>query len=322
MAIIDVFNGDADGICALLQMRLADPQKSTLVTGVKRDIQLLSRVDANNDDQLNVFDISMEKNHTDLIRLLGQGVNVFYVDHHRAGEVPQHPHLNAIINTAPETCTSLLVNDYLGGQFKAWAITAAFGDNMIRQAESIGRTMHYSADRISQLEVLGVCLNYNGYGETIDDLHIAPDKLYLSLLDYPEPIDFVNDSSSCYSLLKAGYYDDLTLAGRVKCDFQTEAIKIIILPDEPWARRVSGALGNQLTNADPDRAHAVLTGNHQGGYLVSVRAPLSKRSGADEVCGMFPTGGGRAAAAGINHLPLDSYDEFVVAMQKMYQKQV
>ena len=28
----DVFNGDADGICALIQLRLAEPIKSTLVT--------------------------------------------------------------------------------------------------------------------------------------------------------------------------------------------------------------------------------------------------------------------------------------------------
>ncbi|MEJ2533090.1 MAG: DHH family phosphoesterase, partial [Halioglobus sp.] len=39
----DVFNGDADGICALLQLRKAQPLESTLVTGVKRDINLLSR---------------------------------------------------------------------------------------------------------------------------------------------------------------------------------------------------------------------------------------------------------------------------------------
>ena len=42
----DVFNGDADGICALLQLRLAEPREAQLVTGVKRDINLLSRVEA------------------------------------------------------------------------------------------------------------------------------------------------------------------------------------------------------------------------------------------------------------------------------------
>ena len=40
MARYDVFNGDADGICALLQLRLAAPADSTLITGVKRDIDL------------------------------------------------------------------------------------------------------------------------------------------------------------------------------------------------------------------------------------------------------------------------------------------
>lgn len=40
----DIFNGDADGICALHQLRLAEPREATLVTGVKRDIRLLEQV--------------------------------------------------------------------------------------------------------------------------------------------------------------------------------------------------------------------------------------------------------------------------------------
>ncbi|MGB0765140.1 MAG: DHH family phosphoesterase, partial [Luminiphilus sp.] len=44
MTHFDVFNGDADGICALLQLRQADARPSQLVTGVKRDISLLERV--------------------------------------------------------------------------------------------------------------------------------------------------------------------------------------------------------------------------------------------------------------------------------------
>ena len=41
----DVFNGDADGIIALTQLRLAEPKDSQLITGIKRDIALLSQVD-------------------------------------------------------------------------------------------------------------------------------------------------------------------------------------------------------------------------------------------------------------------------------------
>ena len=46
MTHYDVFNGDADGICALQQLRLAEPRDAVLVTGVKRDIALLDRVPA------------------------------------------------------------------------------------------------------------------------------------------------------------------------------------------------------------------------------------------------------------------------------------
>ena len=46
MAHYDAFNGDADGLCALHQLRLAQPLEAVLVTGVKRDIALLKRIDA------------------------------------------------------------------------------------------------------------------------------------------------------------------------------------------------------------------------------------------------------------------------------------
>jgi hypothetical protein len=44
MPYIDVFNGDADGVCALHQLRLHNPQESRIVTGVKRDTLLLKRI--------------------------------------------------------------------------------------------------------------------------------------------------------------------------------------------------------------------------------------------------------------------------------------
>ena len=40
----DVFNGDADGLCALHQLRLVTPRASILVTGTKREINLLEHV--------------------------------------------------------------------------------------------------------------------------------------------------------------------------------------------------------------------------------------------------------------------------------------
>ena len=91
-----------------------------------------------------------------------------------------------------------------------------------------------------------------------------------------------------------------------------------MLPNEPWARRVSGVYSNDLANADPARAHAVITLRANGCYLVSVRAPLDNKTGADELCMQFPTGGGRKAAAGINDLPAEMLQEFIDAFARFY----
>jgi len=93
---------------------------------------------------------------------------------------------------------------------------------------------------------------------------------------------------------------------------------VFILPDERWARRVSGVYSNQLANGSPGRGHAVLTERADGTYLVSVRAPLDNKVGADELCRRFPTGGGRKAAAGINALPADQLDDFIDQFTAFY----
>ena len=90
MALFDLFNGDADGICSLIQLRLEEPRDSTLITGVKRDINLLARVEAVAGDRITVLDVSMDKNRSALDKVLQSGADVFYVDHHFPGDIPEH----------------------------------------------------------------------------------------------------------------------------------------------------------------------------------------------------------------------------------------
>jgi hypothetical protein len=103
-------------------------------------------------------------------------------------------------------------------------------------------------------------------------------------------------------------------------EYRDDAVAVFMMPDEPWARRVSGVYSNDLANSDPDRAHAVLTAKASGCYLVSVRAPLNNKTGADELCMKFPTGGGRKAAAGINDLPGDMLQEFIDTFAAFYAR--
>ena len=130
MNLIDVFNGDADGLCALHQLRLVHPAESLLVTGVKRDTRLLQKVRAGPGDCVTVLDISLDQNRDALLGLLERGIEVQYFDHHYAGSIPEHPHLKACIDSDPQVCTSMLVDRQLSGAARVWAVVAAFGDNL------------------------------------------------------------------------------------------------------------------------------------------------------------------------------------------------
>ncbi len=317
---IDVFNGDADGICALIQYRLANPAKSQLITGVKRDIQLLKQLNVSSGDKITVFDISMAKNADDLHRILDRGALVFYVDHHISGEIPDNPHLQAIIDTSPTTCTSLLVNQYLKGRFKEWAIVAAFGDNMTTSAEKLAKDISLDTNKVNQLKKLGISINYNGYGTNLEDLHFKPDELYQEMVKYKSPFDFIDDPISCYKNLQAGYDNDISETQNIHPILNNEEIAVYQLPDELWARRVSGVFGNQLANQYPDRAHAILSHHPKSGLVVSVRAPLNNLDHAGELCSSFPTGGGRKGAAGINQLPDDQLQNFISQFKKTYKR--
>ncbi len=317
MSNFDVFNGDADGICALIQLRQHQPLQSTRVTGVKRDINLLKRVDASAGDQVTVLDVSLDKNRDALLKVLDQGAEVLYFDHHFAGDIPEHPSLTTHIDTSPTTCTSLLVDQYLHGAYRAWAVTAAFGDNFHDSAIEAAKPLALSAQQLSRLQELGTYINYNGYGSDISDLHFDPDRLYQLMLPYADPLDFIASDPS-FQQLQTGYQEDMRLAEELKAELENTANAVFVLPDASWARRVSGVYGNELARTHQQRAHALLTHKPDGGYLVSVRAPLSNRNGADTLCRQFDTGGGRAAAAGINHLPDADFDNFVKRFQETY----
>ena len=315
----DVFNGDADGICALLQLRLEEPLVSTRITGVKRDIALLERVHAKPGDTVTVLDLSMVKNSDALSQLLAKDVVVDYVDHHAAGAIPSHPNLTATISEAPEVCTALLVNGRLRGAQVDWAITGAFGDNLDEPAQRLAEKSGFRASDIAGLQELGICINYNGYGPSLDDLHFHPDALYQSLLGAERPQAFLD--SSTFRQLRQGYQQDLAASAALTPVVEELAFAVYQLPDAAWARRVSGVFSNDLVRAFPRRAHAVLTERDDDSFLVSVRAPFERRTGAEAVCSQFETGGGREAAAGINRLPAGDLDRLVNALAAEYSGQ-
>lgn len=320
----DVFNGDADGICALHQLRLVDPRTSHLISGVKRDIGLLSRLNSLpecRDNRITALDISLDKNREDLLILLDNNNHVFYADHHYPGEIPDRANLQTIIDSDPNICTGLLIDRMLDGKYGLWAIVAAFGDNLHEAALTRAEPLDLTEEKLAILRETGELLNYNGYGREVGDLLYSPEDLYREVSGYENPFEF-HGTSKILSTLREGFTSDLERARAVQPLSVSASGRIYTFPDASWPRRVAGIFSNEKAREAPGQAHAVLVDNGDASYLVSVRAPLSDKRGAEELCRLFPTGGGREAAAGINSLPADSLDKFIDQFNKKWKQPI
>lgn len=310
MACYDLFNGDADGICALQQLRLQYPREATLVSGLKRDIDLLRRIDVSTGDKITVLDISLDKKRDALVDALATGASVFYADHHFPGEIPVSDQLDCHIDVAADTCTSLIINQLLDNAQASWAVVGAYGDNFDGPASELGESLGLGVSELADLQQLGICLNYNGYGFELDDLMFHPVELFRLIHPYADPREFI-ENETAYAELLEQFQDDMARAQNARADVESSAGAVYLLPDESWARRIVGVMGNDLAKQYPDRAHALLVDMGDGHHRVSVRAPYNHKDGADELCRQFPSGGGRKAAAGINALAQDSLAQFI-----------
>jgi len=318
MKYIDVFNGDADGICALHQLRLHEPQPDArLVSGVKRDITLLDQLTDVSNSTITVLDISLDRNRDSIEKILTHSNTVFYADHHYAGTIPSSDRLMAHIDPDPLTCTSLIVNSLLAEEYGPWAVTGAFGDNLDEPALKLAARLGLETDATELLKETGILLNYNGYGASLSDLFFSPAELYRQVQPFTDPLAFAAESPAL-QILRSGYRKDMERAMSFAPIHEDNGGRIFDLPAEPWARRVAGVYSNTLARQQPALAHALLTANKDGSLRISVRAPLQNRTGADTLCRKFPSGGGRAAAAGINELPAEQLDTFIKAFSSQF----
>ena len=316
----DVFNGDADGICSLVQLRLSNPKNGKLITGVKRDISLLKKISPVKKDSVTVLDISMKRNYQEVVDFLELGVEIFYADHHQSGDLLTHENFRFHINESSNICTSLIINKYLSGKYQEWAIVGAYGDGMDKSARIIANKADLSKDDRNKLRLLGECVNYNSYGTSETDLLYHPSLLYKLLKRNYNSFDFIINEAGVYNKLLDSYCSDISKAQAILPEIEDDNVSIVALPDEPWSRRVIGVYANLLMHGDKNRAHALMILNKNGSYLVGVRAPYNNKGGADLLCSMF--GGGRRGAAGINNLPKQDKNNFIKEFKKQFSTNV
>ena len=310
MRYYDVFNGDADGICALHQLRLADPLDSVLVTGPSRDIELLRKVPAEEGDVVTVLDISLDRNRQALIALLARGVVVRYFDHHHSGAVPRHPALTTLLDETGAMCTSALIDRHLRGRYRAWAVVGAFGDNLADAAHELAVSIELAEEKVTALRDLGFALAYNACGERDSDVISSPEEIYRVVRNFADPLELIRDEALIARLARAREADLERALGLAPLR-SLAGSDSYMLPDEPWSRRVRATFANHLAACDPKRSHAVLAPSGAGEYSVSVRSPRNASPPAVELCHRFAHGGGRRDAAGIDHLEAARLDSFL-----------
>src|SRR4029079_15650191 len=122
----------------------------------KRHTRIVRNVRAGAGDEVTELDLSFDSNRAAVEALLAAGSRARYSDHHHAGELPSHERLEAHIDTAPETCTSAIVDAWLGGRQRRWAAVGAFGDNLIGTGRRLGAQAGLTPDELSRLEELGM----------------------------------------------------------------------------------------------------------------------------------------------------------------------
>ena len=318
MTNYDVFNGDTDGIFAWHQLRLSHPRDAILVTGVKRDVGLVSRVDAGEGDMVTIMDVSHAKNRKDVQRLLDSGAIVEYFDHHNAGEMIDHPNMTYHINTEPNVSTGLIVNSYVGGKNCLWSIATAFGDNHMELAMNMAKSENLSEEQITVLKQIGLVVNYNSYGQTIDDLFYSPEEIAKAAQACGSDIFSFTEQSDIFPTLLENFSADMSSAMCQEPYSIGDNTVIYTLPNEAWTHRIMGSFSNHLVSINKDLACAIAVLNSDGTYRISVRSSLNNPYGAGDLCKKFG-GGGREKAGGTNNLEASELDNFKKEFDRTFQ---
>jgi hypothetical protein len=205
----------------------------------------------------------------------------------------------------------------LGGKQRRWALVGMFGDSLTDEARELAEASGIAPAAADRLKELGVAINYNAYGETLEDLHVPPADLAAEMAPFADPLAFAEQSAACRRLAD-GFRQDMELARRLEPARRTKGAVCFTLPDAAWARRASGTLANDLARSYAGDAVAIVSPKTSGGYLVSVRVPRDSTVSAEAFCRTFPTGGGRRTAAGINHLPHEDLQKFTDAFETQF----
>lgn len=284
-----LFDGDADGIIAsyIWQKNNGFVDTLNLVSGLK-GYPILNNNPQSQGTNIILLDQSPELNLDGIKRETSNRNHCHVIDHHNISEGFFDSFFLKLDKIPQEHCTTSYLNAKYNHLDDELALIAALSDNVSISRELISK-LDPTIKKLNLYKEIGRILGYNAVTENSLD----PKIVLRNLINIGGNInDFISNSS--YLIIKEEYLSDISQLNNLKLSsYDFRNIRIFILPNSRWAKKLFPEIANSLFESDQSKIYLVMAPVGDGSYYTSIRAPCF----ADRIARLFG-GGGRSTASG------------------------
>ena len=184
-------------------------------------------------------------------------------------------------------------------------------------AMNMAKSENLSEEQTTLLKQIGLVVNYNSYGQTVEDLFFSPEEIAKAVKACGSDIFRFTEQSDIFPTLLENFSADMSSAVCQEPYSISDNAVIYTLPNEGWTHRVMGSFSNHLVSTNKDLACAIAVLNSDGTYRISVRSSINNPYGAGDLCKKFG-GGGREKAGGVNNLNASEVDSFKEEFERTF----
>ena len=174
---------------------------------------------------------------------------------------------------------------------------------------NMAKSENLTEEQVIFLKQIGLVVNYNSYGQTVEDLFFPPEEIAKAVKACGSDIFRFTEQSDIFPTLFENFSADMSSAVCQEPYSISDNAVIYALPNEAWTHRVMGSFSNHLVSTNKGLACAIAVLNSDGTYRISVRSSINNPYGAGNLCKKFG-GGGREKAGGVNNLDASELDKF------------
>ena len=144
---------------------------------------------------------------------------------------------------------------------------------------NMAKSESLSDEQVLILKQIGLVVNYNSYGQTIEDLFYSPEEIAEAARACGSDIFKFLEQGDIFSTLLENFNADMSSAVCQEPFSISENGVIYTLPNEAWTHRIMGSFSNHLVSTNKNLACAIAVLNSDGTYRISVRSSINNPHG-------------------------------------------